>query len=143
MGVLFGSLVIMFFLNADYWSMRESLLANGLEPERISSVLSLTVSLIGFCPAFAIIGAWSLVEGTLSLASPRIRTALNNKSLRARLGTGLYAGSLVLAGTSARFWIINFYSPEPFLSSFSIVFGLVSLLLFLVGLFLVATARPN
>jgi hypothetical protein len=140
---LLGSLAIAFFLNATYWRLRDALIASGLEPQHINSSLSGTGVLIGGAAAFTIIGLYAILLGVLSQLNPTVRAALNSKNMRVRWGNGFFSGALVFAVSSVQNLVWNIYSPYSFGVWFSVILGIGSIFLILIGLFLVTTARDK
>jgi len=141
--ILIGSLSGAFFLNSNYWFLRDSYVASGLVPQQINYMLRMTVSLIGFCALFAVIGVFTLATGTLSQVNPTFRPAFNSRDMRARWGSGSLTMALVLGGNSLRFLVENIYAPESFLVWFSMVLGITSIILFVVGFWLMTTTRSK
>jgi hypothetical protein len=141
--ILLGGLAILSILNANYWRLREYLVASGVEPQFTRFLLSDTVGLIALCAPMTVIGVYLLLLGALSQMSPVARAVLNSGNMRVRWGNGFFGGALVLAGISVQDMVWNIYSPDSFRFWYSIVSGIVSILLILIGLLLIRTARAE
>ncbi|HLC01234.1 MAG TPA: zinc ribbon domain-containing protein [Candidatus Bathyarchaeia archaeon] len=141
--ILIGSLSGAFLLNANYWFLRGIFVGSGYGPQQISYTLSMTVSLIGFCALFAVIGVFTLAVGTLSQVNPTFRAAFNSGNMRARWGSGSLTMSFVLGGNSLRYLVESFYAPDSFRFWFTIILGIASIILFLIGFFFITKARPE
>ena len=141
--ILIGGFLGAVILNLNYWFLRDYFMASGLESQQIRYLLRMTVTTIGFCAAFVPIGIFAVAAGTLSQVNPAIRAAFNRGEMKARWGSGLLAAGLVFAGSSVRGLVQNFYSPESFWFWSSIAFGIASIILLLIGFFLIATARSE
>ncbi len=139
--MLLGSLLGAFFLNADYWSLRDFFVASGLEPTNF--MLSTTVNTIGACAMFAVIGIYGLVVGTLSQMNPSVRAVFNSGNVRVRLGSGLHGGALVFTAVSVESLVENYYLPDTFQLQSGIAFGIAGIIAILAGLLLIATARSR
>jgi len=150
-GILIGSgaAILVFcilgalFLNANFWSLRDSLLANGVAPSRFPYILSVIALLTGFCAGLTIFGVYFLAEGILSQTSPTARAIFNSRSMRARWGNGFIVGAVIFAMNSIRYFVENFYLPELYSSGLSFGFGIASIILLLIGFWLIVTTHPK
>ena len=140
---LLGALAVAYYLNGSFWRLRESLTANGLVPQHINFLLSDIRVLIGAAALFAILGLYLIVLGVVSQLSPTARAILNSRNMRVRWGIGCFVGALIWTASSVQNLVWNIYSLYPFDVWISIGFGIGSIFLFLIGLFLVMTARTK
>jgi hypothetical protein len=140
---LLGALAVAYYLNGSFWGLRESLTANGLEPQHINFLLSDIGFLIGAAAFFAILGLYLIVLGALSQLSPTAGAILNSRNMRVRWGIGCFVGAVIWAASSVQNLVWNIYSLYPSNVWLWVGFGISSILLILIGLFLVMTARTK
>jgi hypothetical protein len=141
--LLLGGLAVMSLLNTGYWENARSLTFAGVDPRIVNSLQLRTVGLISLCAPIALIGGYLLLTGALSQISPTARNLLNGRKWRLRIGNGLLGGALVAGGFSVQGLTWNYYRPDAFYAWLSFVYGIISIILFLVGLLVLAWARPT
>jgi len=139
---LFGALVVALYLNRSFWTIQKSLTASGLAPQHISFLLSDIRILIAGAAFFAVFGLYFFAMGMAGL-SPSALAVLNSKDRRVRWGVGCFTGSMIAGGSAAQDMVWNVYSPYAFGVWYDVFFGVASIFLLLLGLFLVSTARAR
>ncbi len=139
---LLGALVVALYLNRSFWTIQESLTASGLPPQQISFLLSDIRILISGAAFFAVLGLYVFVMGMVGL-SPSGLAVLNSKDRRVRWGVGCFGGSMTAAGFTVQDVVLRVYDPHAMGVWYDVFFGVVSILLILLGLFLVSKARAR
>jgi hypothetical protein len=141
--IILGTLAIVYFLNRSFWTLQENLTAEGLSSPQIAYLVTDIRILLSGAVVFSFLGIYLVILGTASQLSPTARAILNSKNMRVRLGNGCFVGALVFASSSVSNLVRNIYSPYSFGGWFPLAFGIGSVVLILIGLLLVLTARTK
>lgn len=140
--LLVASTLFAFFLNDSYWRLQATFLASGITLQQSRYLLNSTMLLIGFCAEFAIIGVFLVIIGSLVHVNPSVQAILDNRSIRARWGNAfLVSGVVFFASGSVQSAVRNVYSPESFWFLSTIIFGVPSLVIIVLGVYLLTTAQ--
>ncbi len=140
---LLGALAVALYLNRSFWTIQESLTASGLEPQQISFLLFDISILISVAAFFVVIGLYVFVLGMAGQLSPYARAVLNSNNGRVRWGVGCFTGSMIYAGITVQDVVLRVYDPYAMGVWHDVFFGVASIFLILLGLFLVSKARAR
>lgn len=144
-GILMGAGLTAFFiglllwssLNANFWSQRDLLISQGLNPIESTGSLSDTVNLISLCAGEVIVSSCAVIYTSVFQFSKTVRTVLGKNELRTRVANGFLIGGVVSLSLTAQNTVYNSYPPfSSYPNTNEMTVGIFGTLLILTGILL-------